>query len=344
MVSVLQLKAGGYNGSTRAIGPTMKIQFDILKGIGILLVVFAHVCAGWPRLAGIIYLFHMPLFFFISGYLYSRAGTSRRSFFFKKFRFLILPWMAVYAAILAADKIPAYLNLPFTTFPGHGVGGALSAMWFVPVLFAVQQLSHNRLSIEAPRNGYRIRPLVLIMLLALAPFAVEALQAVILGGAPVPGLGFVKRGLFAGALYVTGFYFRGWRLETTHPAKMLFIAIFFSGAGAALSIFVPAFKVDMASHRFGVPVLSFVIALAFIYLLFRLAKRLSEVSLAKALAYVGSASMAIYYGHQPLNVFLGGRYEAMNQGLLFALCVLVPLLFHFILKAPSLHLSRDSRS
>lgn len=37
-------------------------QLDILKGIGILLVVFAHVCHS-----DFIYLFHMPLFFFLSG-------------------------------------------------------------------------------------------------------------------------------------------------------------------------------------------------------------------------------------------------------------------------------------
>lgn len=46
-------------------------QLDILKGIGILLVVFAHTCKG--DASGYVYLFHMPLFFFLSG-----AALSKR--------------------------------------------------------------------------------------------------------------------------------------------------------------------------------------------------------------------------------------------------------------------------
>lgn len=38
-------------------------SLDIMKGIGILLVVFAHVYHN----SGIIYQFHMPLFFILSG-------------------------------------------------------------------------------------------------------------------------------------------------------------------------------------------------------------------------------------------------------------------------------------
>ena len=41
------------------------IQLDILKGLGILLVVFAHTCTNC--VSAFVYLFHMPLFFFLSG-------------------------------------------------------------------------------------------------------------------------------------------------------------------------------------------------------------------------------------------------------------------------------------
>ena len=42
--------------------------WDIVKGIGIILVVVGHFC--WD-LTQFIYLFHLPLFFFVSGYLYN---------------------------------------------------------------------------------------------------------------------------------------------------------------------------------------------------------------------------------------------------------------------------------
>jgi len=41
------------------------IQLDVLKGLGIILVVFAHVAHN--SVSDFVYLFHMPLFFFLSG-------------------------------------------------------------------------------------------------------------------------------------------------------------------------------------------------------------------------------------------------------------------------------------
>ena len=46
------------------------IWIDILKGLGILTVVFAHCYIPDELLKKIIYTFHMPLFFLISGYLH----------------------------------------------------------------------------------------------------------------------------------------------------------------------------------------------------------------------------------------------------------------------------------
>ena len=43
---------------------------DAARGYGILLVIFAHV--DYSFLRGIIYTFHMPLFFFLSGYVFER--------------------------------------------------------------------------------------------------------------------------------------------------------------------------------------------------------------------------------------------------------------------------------
>ncbi|MCD4694754.1 MAG: acyltransferase family protein, partial [Bacteroidales bacterium] len=42
---------------------------DIAKGIGILLVVYGH-CQPPPLIEKFVYAFHMPLFFFISGFLF----------------------------------------------------------------------------------------------------------------------------------------------------------------------------------------------------------------------------------------------------------------------------------
>lgn len=61
-------------------------SLDIMKGIGILLVVFAHVFHH----SGIIYQFHMPLFFILSGaaMTYSKSGFSLK----KKAKSLLIPY------------------------------------------------------------------------------------------------------------------------------------------------------------------------------------------------------------------------------------------------------------
>lgn len=61
-------------------------SLDIMKGIGILLVVFAHVYHN----SGLIYLFHMPLFFILSGaaMTYSKSGFSLK----KKAKTLLIPY------------------------------------------------------------------------------------------------------------------------------------------------------------------------------------------------------------------------------------------------------------
>lgn len=65
---------------------------DIVKGIGIILVVMGH--AGCPVLPhGIIYSFHMPLFFFLSGLFINRQCEKDFCTYVKKnFRSLLLPY------------------------------------------------------------------------------------------------------------------------------------------------------------------------------------------------------------------------------------------------------------
>lgn len=46
------------------------ITFDMMKGIGIILVIIGHLAHGFGWLVPAIYTFHMPLFFILSGYFY----------------------------------------------------------------------------------------------------------------------------------------------------------------------------------------------------------------------------------------------------------------------------------
>ena len=51
--------------------------WNIMKGIGIICVVIGH---SWMQMQNFVYAFHMPLFFFISGYLYDEEKYGDQPF------------------------------------------------------------------------------------------------------------------------------------------------------------------------------------------------------------------------------------------------------------------------
>lgn len=53
------------------------VHIDILKGMGIILMILGHMHFDDQIFGKIVYAFHMPLFFCISGYLYNRPEDSK---------------------------------------------------------------------------------------------------------------------------------------------------------------------------------------------------------------------------------------------------------------------------
>lgn len=125
---------------------------DVAKGIGILLVVFAHINYT-PAPLTYIYSFHMPLFFILSGLLFRKEKYPTFGLFLKnRFYTLICPYLFFYSAALVIKIL--------TTFVSDGISGVLSPtmlkaltqmflawgpsaspnnpLWFVPCLFCVE--------------------------------------------------------------------------------------------------------------------------------------------------------------------------------------------------------------
>lgn len=119
---------------------------DFFRGIGIILMIINHVDFG-----GVIYnfshAFHMPMFFIISGLLYSKKTEQQLStvaFFKKKAKSLLLPycvlgiihyliWISLYGFSLEPLKFLFFLN----TEKGMPIAGAL---WFLTALFISETL------------------------------------------------------------------------------------------------------------------------------------------------------------------------------------------------------------
>ncbi|WP_438853681.1 acyltransferase family protein [Agromyces sp. M3QZ16-3] len=114
---------------------------DVLRIIGITAVVLAHVYDG-PVTHQWVYLWHVPLFFFLSGYFWTSGRTLRREFDTRT-RSLLLPYMVWLVAGLAVLSVVGHLN--WGTVTGALLGGThassmFGAFWFVTALFWVALL------------------------------------------------------------------------------------------------------------------------------------------------------------------------------------------------------------
>lgn len=132
-----------------------KVRFDyidIAKGLGILAVVWGHIMlVGWSH--KIIYAFHMPFFFFVSGMLFKREKyTSFVDFLKKRSKRLLVPYF-IYAigsyVLWAGLKFVSHEPLSVILKPlpqlvlAQGSGQFMcfnSALWFIPCLLVVEML------------------------------------------------------------------------------------------------------------------------------------------------------------------------------------------------------------
>lgn len=116
------------------------VSCDIARGIGIIFVVWGHLksCPIHDE----IYLFHMPLFFLLSGFFMS-TRRSFKTFLCQKIRFLIGPFFLFYFASLIYGAIRSG-NFPLDYI--HSLNGRMMSpnapLWFLLSLFEISILTY----------------------------------------------------------------------------------------------------------------------------------------------------------------------------------------------------------
>lgn len=105
-------------------GPKRLDYFDMAKGIAILCVILGHL--GVRDIDRVVVVFHMPLFFFVSGYFLSRKKYDYLSFVKKKVRSLLKPYYFT-GMIICLFSIPLafYTGRPVLDTLWGWIGGTL---------------------------------------------------------------------------------------------------------------------------------------------------------------------------------------------------------------------------
>ena len=134
-----------------------RLFWDIVKGIGIVSIVIGHSCGAFVDVTRFVYLYHLPIFFFVSGFLYSEKkygdaphlniAARMRSTWPKYVAYMVIYILLhnsfrEYGVIINAKEyglsdivIGIVTSVTFTA--SETMGGAL---WFVPVLVVASGL------------------------------------------------------------------------------------------------------------------------------------------------------------------------------------------------------------
>lgn len=279
--------------TTEGARPNRIAWIDVAKGIGILLVVFGHLHIGLA--VGIIYTFHMPLFFFLSGYVH-RIQRGYASFFQKRSIHLLVPYIA-FLLLLAPLELhhashggkPALEKaIGDILWGGDRLRGDYGVFWFITCLFATQQIANWLLS--------------KLTLWQVAAVAATSICLVYLNSFLFPLFTLpLDLNVVAGAL---PFYLAGYLVREVELDRWWITCT--AALGVVATIWLTYAKVpiafDMRSSIYGVPVLSPLLAACCILALIRLSKLiLLAPGLTKGLEVIGAASMGIMFIHKPLS-------------------------------------------
>lgn len=127
-------------------------RIDVSRGIGILLVTLGHSLYINYYFKKWIYSFHMPLFFFISGYLFNfdKYKDNYKEFLKKRFKSLIIPyfllqfviWILLFAFQYKFNLTTEALDRFIGIFLGYRMHKYYFYLWFFILLFIVENIMY----------------------------------------------------------------------------------------------------------------------------------------------------------------------------------------------------------
>jgi fucose 4-O-acetylase-like acetyltransferase len=265
-------------------------QIDMLRGLGIGCVVSAHVLvheqAFNSMFVKLVYIFHMPLFFFLSGYL-SSVRTQYRAFFAEKFKQLIIPYLIYLIVIYSIHELTGKpgLGIRSLALGGNYLHGYLGVFWFVPCLFLTQQVANYMIAKFS---------LVINLLIVTVCLIISYANDLYFENMKFP---YNINVVFA----AIPFYFSG-NLFKNYNVKWLFLValiIAILGAGATMLGYPNYYNMKIAYYGFpGATLLS---GLAVIVILLIIFLKLPSWNV---VAYLGQASLVIMYLHQAIQLIL----------------------------------------
>lgn len=291
---------------------------DVFKGLGMLLVVAGHVYVG--KISHTIFIFHMPLFFYISGYLF-KPTKAYKKYFAKKVVHLLIPYFCFFIPLyiffveyhaIETKEIIIYFLSP--AIGGIMLGGALSVFWFVTCLFLTQQVMNVLIT---KLNSKIILPVILFMLILsflnmnlFSKFWLPWNAHIIFSSAPIFYIGYIFKN-------------KNFKINNIILLALGLAVILFSN-------FYPENVYDMKYAKYGIPGVTLVSSIILILNLQLIAIKLSKFKFScRILSEIGKASMVIMYLHQTIQILIGWKIST-NETIRFLMATILSYTIYLI--------------
>jgi fucose 4-O-acetylase-like acetyltransferase len=281
---------------------------DIIKALAIIVVVIGH--SGSPHpIYNIIYLYHMPLFFFISGYFYKNEYSNNISLLIKKrIKSLYIPFLAYEVLFLWLHNTFFKLNIyndvvGFKNSVEHlyslqdmidafrsillfqGTETLLGAFWFIPTLFAVNIL-FGIISKVVKNNEHKRMSIIFIMFIIGNLISVDKIQV---GELTNHYFGIA---LVALTIFYCGYLFKNYEGKISYNVNFLFVAISFLILSSLYG------TLEISSQNYVNPSFIILCSLTGIYLNIFVAKKIMESNIKiNVLKFIGANSLTIMALH-----------------------------------------------
>lgn len=307
----------------RSTANNRRAGLDAVRIIGIIAIVAGHVWEN-EHLRSALYSWHVPLFFFISGYLWKPNRTLKDELA-RRTNTLVKPyvfWLTAITILFAAFKIYESYSFPSPAqliAGGVDLGRPFSAFWFVTALFftclifRAMERFHIGLSFAISIGG-----------VLLSYYFSELISGIPLSaGVAVPALLFMHAGLIL----------QKSENSFTHP---ILLGIVLTAAGMASVALKFASPLDMKSADFGTPIISIITAIAIctgLVLLGEGGSVLFPESIASATTSLASVGFMVVLTHSAV-IHLLDPFQA-SEVVTFAVALIVPAIGFNIIKRTS---------
>jgi fucose 4-O-acetylase-like acetyltransferase len=321
---------------------------DIARGLGIILVVLGHnwiVLHERGELFRVIYSFHLPLFFFLSG-LFLKDSASLGNFALSRADALLKPYAAVLvllgiAEMLAPKLVPVADTTPLAYFSGVLYATAPTIAWtplwflphlFVATVFSTAILRATRMLVNRPTWIFLIACVLLTAGIASIDWfwQIDTATLRFMGLDHLPGLPWsLDLLLISTPCILFGF------LLAKPVAAMRFNPLWFGASALAFAALHAFFDeaMDLNLRVYGKPLVSTLQAALGTYLVLSASSLLQRfAAVRRPLGYIGAASLLILLFHYVVQgrAFLVLSHFSRNELLVgaasFAAGVLLPLL------------------